>query len=261
MVFQNYAIYPHMTVRKNIGFGLRCSKLPRAEKEKRIDEIAEILGMTDLLARKPGQLSGGQRQRVAIGRAMVRDPAVFLFDEPLSNLDAQLRTQMRLEIKKLHQRVGATIVFVTHDQEEAMEVSDEIVVMNKGRVEQTGTPAEIYDHPATAFVMSFIGPVNVLPSTSHIFQSNGFEGTHSDMFLRPQDVMVATSPNGTTVPARVSRLIHLGWEIQVELSLDDGQVVTAHLTREKFDELNLEPQQRVYVKPKDAKSFPLYYSI
>ena len=142
-----------------------------------------------------------------------------------------------------------------------MEVSDEIVVMNKGQVEQIGTPAEIYDRPATAFVMSFIGPVNVLPSSSNIFQSNGFDSAHPEMFLRPQDIIVETSPNGTTVAARVSRLIHLGWEIQAELTLDDGQVVTAHLTRDRFDELNLEPQQRVYVKPKDAKSFPLYFSI
>ena len=142
-----------------------------------------------------------------------------------------------------------------------MEVSDEIVVMNKGCVEQMGSPAEIYDHPASAFVMSFIGPVNVLPSSSRIFQDNGFDSAHPEVFLRPHDVMVETSPNGTTVPARISRLIHLGWEIQAELTLDDGQVVTAHLTRERFNELHLEPEQRVYVKPKEAKSFPLYYSI
>ena len=167
MVFQNYAIYPHMTVRKNIGFGLRSSKMPRADKERRIDEIAEILGMTDLLSRKPSQLSGGQRQRVAIGRAMVRDPAVFLFDEPLSNLDAQLRTQMRLEIKKLHQRVGATIVFVTHDQVEAMTMADRIVIMKDGHIQQVGTPSEVYHAPANTFVARFIGSpaMNMIPAT------------------------------------------------------------------------------------------------
>jgi multiple sugar transport system ATP-binding protein len=166
MVFQNYAIYPHMSVRKNIGFGLRSSKMPSADKEKRIDEIAEILGMTDLLARKPSQLSGGQRQRVAIGRAMVRDPAVFLFDEPLSNLDAQLRTQMRLEIKKLHQRVGATIVFVTHDQVEAMTMADRIVIMKDGYIQQVGTPSEVYHSPANTFVAGFIGSpaMNMIPA-------------------------------------------------------------------------------------------------
>ena len=166
MVFQNYAIYPHMTVRKNIGFGLRSSNMPRADKAKRIDEIAGILGMTDLLNRKPSQLSGGQRQRVAIGRAMVRDPAVFLFDEPLSNLDAQLRTQMRLEIKKLHQRVGATIVFVTHDQVEAMTMADRIVIMKDGHIQQVGTPSEVYHAPANTFVARFIGSpaMNMVPA-------------------------------------------------------------------------------------------------
>lgn len=165
MVFQNYAIYPHMTVRKNIGFGLRSSKLPKAQKEQRIDEVADLLGMTDYLARKPAALSGGQRQRVAIGRAMVRDPAVFLFDEPLSNLDAQLRTQMRLEIKKLHQRVGSTIVFVTHDQVEAMTMADRIVIMKDGHIQQIGTPADVYHSPTNTFVAQFIGApsMNLLP--------------------------------------------------------------------------------------------------
>ena len=157
MVFQNYAIYPHMSVRKNIGFGLRTSKMSKDEKTKRLEEVAEILDMTNLLDRKPSQLSGGQRQRVAIGRAMVRDPAVFLFDEPLSNLDAQLRTQMRLEIKKLHQRVGNTIVFVTHDQVEAMTMADRIVIMKDGHIQQVGSPEEVYRKPANTFVARFIG--------------------------------------------------------------------------------------------------------
>ena len=157
MVFQNYAIYPHMSVKKNIAFGLRTSKLSKPEKEVRISEVAGILDMVDLLDRKPNQLSGGQRQRVAIGRAMVRDPAVFLFDEPLSNLDAQLRTQMRLEIKKLHQRVGNTIVFVTHDQVEAMTMADRIVIMKGGHIQQVGTPEQVYRTPANIFVAQFIG--------------------------------------------------------------------------------------------------------
>ena len=157
MVFQNYAIYPHMTVRRNIGFGLRTSKLTKAEKTTRLEDVAAILEMTDLLDRKPSQLSGGQRQRVAIGRAMVRDPAVFLFDEPLSNLDAQLRTQMRLEIKKLHQRVGNTIIFVTHDQVEAMTMADRIVIMKDGHIQQVGKPSDVYHRPANTFVAGFIG--------------------------------------------------------------------------------------------------------
>ena len=167
MVFQNYAIYPHMTVRKNIGFGLRTSKLPKADKEKRVEEIAETLGMTELLDRRPGQLSGGQRQRVAIGRAMVREPLVFLFDEPLSNLDAQLRSQMRLEIKKLHQDMGTTIIFVTHDQVEAMTLADRIVIMKDGHIQQVGTPSDVYENPANLFVAQFIGApsMNTLPGS------------------------------------------------------------------------------------------------
>ena len=151
MVFQNYAIYPHMSVAKNIGFGLRTSKLPPAEKAKRLAEVAALLGLTDLLERRPAALSGGQRQRVAIGRAMVRDPDVFLFDEPLSNLDAQLRAQMRLEIKKLHQTLGRTIVFVTHDQIEAMTLADRIVIMKDGAILQVGSPDEVYHEPADTF--------------------------------------------------------------------------------------------------------------
>ncbi|MER3493911.1 MAG: sulfate ABC transporter ATP-binding protein [Mastigocladus sp. ERB_26_2] len=260
-VFQHYALFKHMTVRQNVAFGMEIRKLPKAKVKARVEQLLELVQLSGLGDRYPSQLSGGQRQRVALARALAAEPNVLLLDEPFGALDAKVRKDLRAWLRRLHDEVHVTTVFVTHDQEEAMEVSDEIVVMNKGRVEQVGTPAEIYDHPATAFVMSFIGPVNVLPSTSNIFQNNGFDSAHPEMFLRPQDVIIETSPNGTTVAARVSRLIHLGWEIQAELTLDDGQVVTAHLTRDRFDELNLEPQQKVYVKPKDAKSFPLYYSI
>lgn len=169
MVFQNYAIYPHMSVRKNIGFGLRTSTLSKVQRQTRIEEVAALLGMSDYLDRKPNALSGGQRQRVAIGRALVRNPSVFLFDEPLSNLDAQLRTQMRLEIKKLHQRVGTTIVFVTHDQVEAMTMADRIVIMKDGHIQQVGTPAEAYHQPVNTFVAQFIGApsMNMLPGKLH----------------------------------------------------------------------------------------------
>jgi multiple sugar transport system ATP-binding protein len=157
MVFQNYALYPHMTVAENMAFSLTLARAPRAEKEKRVAQAAEILGLTPLLGRYPRQLSGGQRQRVAMGRSIVRNPQVFLFDEPLSNLDAKLRVAMRAEIKALHQRLRTTTVYVTHDQVEAMTMADRIVVMNNGRVEQMGTPLELYDHPANVFVASFIG--------------------------------------------------------------------------------------------------------
>ena len=260
-VFQHYALFKHMTVRQNIAFGLEIRKAATTRVKQRVEELLDLVQLTGLGDRYPSQLSGGQRQRVALARALAVEPKVLLLDEPFGALDAKVRKDLRAWLRRLHDEVHVTTVFVTHDQEEAMEVSDEIVVINKGKVEQVGTPADIYDHPASAFVMSFIGPVNVLPSSSRLFQNNGFDSAHPEMFLRPQDVLIETSPNGSTVAARVSRLIHLGWEIQAELTLDDGQVVTAHLTRDRFDELKLEPEQRVYVKPKDAKSFPLYYSI
>ena len=260
-VFQHYALFKHLTVRRNIAFGLEIRKTPPNKVKARVEELLELVQLKGLGDRYPSQLSGGQRQRVALARSLAVEPKVLLLDEPFGALDAKVRKDLRAWLRRLHDEVHVTTVFVTHDQEEAMEVSDEIVVMNKGRVEQIGTPAQIYDHPASPFVMSFIGPVNVLPSSSRIFQDNGFDSAHPEVFLRPQDVVIEVQPNGTTVPARVSRLIHLGWEIQAELTLDDGQVVTAHLTRDRFDELNLEPQQRVYVKPKEAKSFPIYYSI
>jgi multiple sugar transport system ATP-binding protein len=157
MVFQNYALYPHMTVADNMGFSLALAKTPKAEVQQRVGQAAEILGLTALLDRFPRQLSGGQRQRVAMGRCIVRKPQVFLFDEPLSNLDAMLRVQMRTEIKELHQRLKTTSIYVTHDQIEAMTMADQIVVMHDGRIEQTGTPLDLYDHPANRFVAGFIG--------------------------------------------------------------------------------------------------------
>ncbi|MBW7968542.1 sn-glycerol-3-phosphate ABC transporter ATP-binding protein UgpC [Bradyrhizobium sp. BR 10289] len=165
MVFQNYALYPHMTVAENMSFGLRLKHYPKAEIKARVTEAARLLDITDLIDRKPKQLSGGQRQRVAMGRAIVRNPKVFLFDEPLSNLDAKLRVQMRIEIKKVHQKVRTTTVYVTHDQVEAMTLADRVVVMNKGRIEQIGTPNELYHKPATRFVAGFIGSpaMNFIP--------------------------------------------------------------------------------------------------
>jgi multiple sugar transport system ATP-binding protein len=165
MVFQNYALYPHMTVAENMSFGLRLKRYPKAEIKARVDEAARMLDIVELVDRRPKQLSGGQRQRVAMGRAIVRNPKVFLFDEPLSNLDAKLRVQMRIEIKKVHQKVRTTTVYVTHDQVEAMTLADRVVVMNKGRIEQIGTPNDLYHQPATRFVAAFIGSpaMNFLP--------------------------------------------------------------------------------------------------
>ena len=166
MVFQNYALYPHKTVYGNMAFALRAQRLPRSDVDRRVQQAATVLGLEDLMERKPGELSGGQRQRVAMGRAIVRDPAVFLFDEPLSNLDAELRTRLRSEIKKLHRTLRATVVYVTHDQVEAMTLADRIVILNKGKVEQVGTPMEVYAAPANLFVAGFIGSpaMNMVPA-------------------------------------------------------------------------------------------------
>src|SRR5260221_9579117 len=173
MVFQNYALYPHMTVYENMSFGLRLKKFPKPEIKERVENAARILDITDLLGRRPKQLSGGQRQRVAMGRAIVRNPKVFLFDEPLSNLDAKLRVQMRTEIKKVHQQVRTTTVYVTHDQIEAMTLADRVVVMNHGIIEQVGTPQQLYHNPRTRFVAGFIGSpaMNFIPC--RVEEANG----------------------------------------------------------------------------------------
>ncbi|MBT7760005.1 MAG: ATP-binding cassette domain-containing protein, partial [Rhodospirillaceae bacterium] len=182
MVFQSYALYPHMSVYKNMAFGLSIARVGRAEIDRRVRQAAEILQLQDLLHRRPAQLSGGQRQRVAIGRAIVRDPRVFLFDEPLSNLDAALRVNTRLEIAKLHQDLKNTVVYVTHDQVEAMTLADKIVVMNEGRVEQIGSPLDLYNRPANLFVAGFIGSpkMNILAATVTSIDGTGFAVTFAD---------------------------------------------------------------------------------
>jgi sulfate/thiosulfate transport system ATP-binding protein len=260
-VFQHYALFKHMTLRRNIGFGMELRKVPVARIKARTEELLDLVQLTGLGDRYPSQISGGQRQRVALARALAVEPKVLLLDEPFGALDARVRKDLRVWLRRLHDEVHVTTVFVTHDQEEAMEVSDNIVVMNKGKVEQIGTPAQIYDHPASAFVMSFIGPVNVMPTSSKIFQTSGFDSANPEMFLRPHDIEIALESATNSVPARVARLIHLGWEVQAELELEDGQVMQAHLTRDRFDRLQLTENQRVYVKPRDVKSFALDYAI
>jgi sulfate transport system ATP-binding protein len=263
-VFQHYALFKHMTIRQNIGFGLEVRKLPKAKIADRVEELLELIQLKGLGNRYPSQLSGGQRQRVSLARALAVQPSVLLLDEPFGALDAKVRKELRAWLRRLHDEVHVTSVFVTHDQEEAMEVSDQIVVMNQGKIEQIGTPAEVYDNPATPFVMSFIGPVNVLPVKSA--QVSKFQQTHEqngkgDLYIRPRDILIEIEPTSTSIAARINRIINLGWEVQAELVLDDGQVLTAHLTRERFNELNLQPQQNVYIEPKDTKSFSLDYSI
>lgn len=237
MVFQNYAIYPHMSVKKNIAFGLRSSKASKADKEARIREVAGILDMTELLDRRPNELSGGQRQRVAIGRAMVRDPAVFLFDEPLSNLDAQLRTQMRLEIKKLHQRVGSTIIFVTHDQVEAMTLADRIVIMKGGHIQQVGTPAQVYHEPANTFVAQFIGApsmnmlegkvvdgsIQLASGKTLPWAGNTINGNDVLLGIRPDDLVLES--NNPIIEGKVSVREPLGPETLIYVDTAHGEII------------------------------------
>jgi multiple sugar transport system ATP-binding protein len=245
MVFQNYAIYPHMTVAKNIGFGLYTSKLSEADKQARILEAAKMLGLEEYLQRRPSELSGGQRQRVAIGRAMVRNPAAFLFDEPLSNLDAQLRSQMRVEIKKLHQRLGTTIVFVTHDQVEAMTMADRIVIMNAGRIMQAGSPMEVYERPDDVFTARFIGSptMNILsaaPAGDRVvrFASDNVRLTGETIGLgrgggdvlvgvRPQDLRLGeeAASGGLVVAGKVAVVEPLGAETYVHIEAGTDTVV------------------------------------
>ncbi|ARV57853.1 sulfate ABC transporter ATP-binding protein [Nostocales cyanobacterium HT-58-2] len=258
-VFQHYALFKHLTVRQNIAFPLEIRKVPKARIKARVEELLDLIQLRGFGDRYPSQLSGGQRQRVALARALAVQPKILLLDEPFGALDAKVRKELRAGLRKLHEEVHITTVLVTHDQEEAMEVADQIVVMNHGRVEQVGTPAEIYDHPATPFVMSFIGPVNVLPTTAGIVPERDLNPrSNEQVFLRPQDVLIETSSGEDTTPAKVYRIINLGWEIRVELVLKSGETVNAHLSREQFNRLNISEEQRVYVKPKQARVFPVY---
>ncbi|UXT19289.1 sn-glycerol-3-phosphate ABC transporter ATP-binding protein UgpC [Agrobacterium tumefaciens] len=230
MVFQNYAIYPHMTVRQNIGFGLYTAKLDKAEKNRRIEEAGRVLGLEALLDRRPAALSGGQRQRVAIGRAMVRDPAAFLFDEPLSNLDAQLRSQMRIEIKRLHQRLKTTTVYVTHDQVEAMTMADRIVVMKDGHILQVGTPSELYEAPVDVFTARFIGSpsMNLLRGTR---TTNSVAPSATGELLigiRPHDLLVGEADamrNAFSLEGTVTAVEPLGPETLVHLDTATTSVI------------------------------------
>ena len=225
MVFQNYALYPHMSVRKNLAYGLKNRGTPTAEINRKVDEAAKLLQIGDFLERKPSQLSGGQRQRVAMGRAIVRDPAIFLFDEPLSNLDAKLRNQMRLEIKNLQRSLGTAAIYVTHDQVEAMTLADRIVVLNNGQIEQVGRPHEVYSQPASTFVASFIGapPMNLLDATltggKIEISGQSMDVSHAEagpikLGLRPERLQLSQDGGGLKVKVGIledlgaTRLIH-----------------------------------------------------
>jgi ABC-type sugar transport system ATPase subunit len=233
MVFQSYALYPHMTVRENMDFGMKVNKFPEADRKRRIAEAARILQLEPYLDRKPAHLSGGQRQRVAIGRAIVKEPKVFLFDEPLSNLDAKLRVQMRVELEALHRDLKATMVYVTHDQIEAMTMADKIVVLNAGRIEQVGTPMELYNRPATEFVAGFIGApaMNFLPASRQDGQAvvDGValgaapEGTVK-LGIRPEHLVLRPAGQGQ-LAATVSLTETLGGDAYLYVRLNDGQTL------------------------------------
>jgi multiple sugar transport system ATP-binding protein len=250
MVFQTYALYPHKSVAENMGFALKVAKASKAEIDRRVKEAAEILSLTDYLDRKPRHLSGGQRQRVAMGRAIVRDPQVFLFDEPLSNLDAKLRIQMRTEIKELHQRLKTTTVFVTHDQIEAMTLADRIVVMQAGRIEQIGTPLELYDYPTNEFVATFIGAPSMNLLSGELSGGNmtvggqlfsGPSGTGKvKLGVRPEHLILADDG----LPMQVKVVEPTGAETLVFLRFDGQDVTAVFRERHAF-----EPGQTIHLKP------------
>jgi sulfate transport system ATP-binding protein len=238
-VFQHYAAFKHMTVRENVAFGLKVARRPRTEIRARVEELLELVQLPGLADRYPAQLSGGQRQRMALARSLAVQPSVLLLDEPFGALDAQVRQELRAWLRRLHDEVHVTTVFVTHDQEEAMEVADRIVVMNAGRIEQVGGPRDLYEHPANAFVMGFVGPVTRL----------------GELFVRPHDIQVRRQPNGTTAEAMVERLVHLGFEVRADLVLGDGQRLQAQLSREDAEELELARGQIVFVRPSRTRQF------
>ncbi|MCM1982082.1 sulfate/molybdate ABC transporter ATP-binding protein [Lyngbya confervoides] len=257
-VFQHYALFKHMTIRQNIAFALQIRRVPKTVVRERVKELLGLIQLEGLGDRYPAQLSGGQRQRVALARALAAQPQVLLLDEPFGALDAKVREELRVWLRRLHDEVQMTSIFVTHDQEEAMAVADEIVVMNQGSIEQIGTPAEIYDHPKTPFVMSFVGPVNILSgSTARLFQSQGWESSseQGSLFIRPHDIDLRPTAHPSTVAACVRRVTDLGWEVRVELELPNRQPLTAFLTRSQLRDLSLQPGEAVFVKPRAAKAF------
>jgi sulfate transport system ATP-binding protein len=233
MVFQHYAAFKHMTVWENVAFGLKVRKRPKPQIRDRVHELLELVQLEGLAKRYPAQLSGGQRQRMALARALAVDPEVLLLDEPFGALDARVRKELRAWLRRLHDEVHVTTIIVTHDQEEAMEVAGQIVVINQGRVEQVGTPRELYDSPANEFVMSFVGPVNKI----------------GDTFVRPRDISLSLEPDDEGTEAMVERVVHLGFEVRAELVRDDGQHLLAQLTQEEAQALELERGMIVYAKP------------
>jgi sulfate/thiosulfate transport system ATP-binding protein len=238
-VFQHYAAFKHMTVYENVGFGLKIRRWQKPKVRERVHELLNLVQLDGLADRYPSQLSGGQRQRMALARALAVEPRVLLLDEPFGALDAKVRRDLRQWLRRLHDEVHVTTIFVTHDQEEAMDIAKQLVVMNKGKIEQTGSASELYEKPANEFVMSFVGEVNRL----------------GDHLVRPHDLELLVEPNGQTERATVQRVVGLGFEVRVELALDDGREIWAQLTRDEAERLELHEQQIVHVRPERTKVF------
>ncbi len=229
-VFQHYAAFAHMSVYENVAFGLRIRKRPKAEIRDRVDELLALVGLSKWAQQRPDQLSGGQRQRMALARALAVQPRVLLLDEPFGALDANVRTELRRWLRRLHDEQHVTTVLVTHDQEEAMDVADTIAVMNTARIEQVGSPRDVYDRPATKFVMGFLGPVSQI----------------GGRLVRPHDVTISIAPLQDGIEATVARVVHLGFEVRIELELPGGEAARAQLTRAQADELELGRGDTVY---------------
>jgi sulfate transport system ATP-binding protein len=237
--FQHYAAFKHMTVRQNVAFGLSVQKRPKAEIEERVRELLRLVHLEGFIDRYPSQLSGGQRQRMALARALAVEPKVLLLDEPFGALDAKVRKELRAWLRRLHDEVHVTTIFVTHDQEEAMDVAEQIVVINEGRVEQTGPPRDLYEHPRTEFVMGFVGPVN----------------RRGTLFIRPHDLEILEAPAPESEEAMIERIVHLGFEVRVELMLADGEQLWAQMTLAAAELMELAEGQIVYARPHRAKVF------
>jgi sulfate transport system ATP-binding protein len=238
-VFQHYAAFKHMTVFDNIAFGLRIRGEGSGMIRERVKQLIELVHLRGFENRFPNQLSGGQRQRMALARALAVEPRVLLLDEPFGALDAKVRQELRTWLRRLHDDVHVTTIFVTHDQEEAMDVAEQIIVMNDGKVEQAGGPRDLYEDPASEFVMSFVGPAHRL----------------GDAWVRPHDVEVRHEPNGQTIEAMVDRIVHLGFEVRVELTLPEGEHFSVQLTRDEVDQLELAEGQIVFVRPRSTRVF------
>ena len=269
-VFQHFALFKHRTVRQNVAFGLELRRWKRDAIKRRVDELLDLVQLKGYGSRFPSQLSGGQRQRVALARALAVQPRVLLLDEPFSALDAKVRKELRAWLRNLHDEMHVTTVIVTHDQEEAMEVADRIVVMNEGRIEQIGSPAEIYDQPATPFVMSFVGAVNVVPRSALLAKESGqvnstlnrqSEPEPEPVFIRPHDVQVFTTPQQDSVPAKLRRLRHMGRDLQAELVLADGEVLMAQFPRDQIDYQAIKPGDGLHIVSRQVRSFEPDYMI